>query len=161
MEGNTNFHDENDNPFNLPARLRRLSDLAYNLWWTWNMEAVRLYRLLDPDLWETTEHNPVRFLRLVSKESLATAARDRRYLEKFDQVIAKFDDYLSQDQTWYVRHHPDLINHPIAYFSTEFGLHEALPFYAGGLGILSGDFLKEASDLGFPLVAIGFLYTEG
>jgi starch phosphorylase len=161
MENKNSFPDSKDNPFNLPERLRRLADLAYNLWWTWNMEAVRLFRLLDPDLWETTEHNPVRFLRLVPKESLATATRDRYYLENLDQVIEKFDDYLSQEQTWYGQHHPDLINHPIAYFSTEFGLHEALPFYAGGLGILSGDFLKEASDLGFPLVAIGFLYTEG
>lgn len=161
MESSNSFSEFKDNHFNLPKPLIRLSDLTYNLWWTWNMEAVRLYRLLDPDLWESAEHNPVRFLRLVSTERLAAAARDRNYLENLDMVIRKFDHYVSQDQTWYVRNHPDLVNHPIAYFSTEFGLHEALPFYAGGLGILSGDFLKETSDLGFPLVAIGFLYTEG
>jgi starch phosphorylase len=125
------------------------------------MEAVRLYRLLDPELWEMTEHNPVRFLNLISKERLATATKDRYYLDALDLVIQNFDEYMAQDQTWFAKTHPELLNHPIAYFSTEFGLHETLPFYAGGLGVLSGDYLKEASDLGFPLVAIGFLYTEG
>lgn len=161
MDHNNSFPAFNNNHFNLPRRLRRFSDLAYNLWWTWNTEAVRLFRLLDPDLWETTEHNPVRFLRLISKERLATATKDRYYLDVFDRVIKKFDDYQSDDKTWFAQTHSELLNHPIAYFSTEFGLHETLPFYAGGLGVLSGDYLKEASDLGFPLIAIGFLYTEG
>ncbi len=161
MEQN-NLPEFNSNHFKLPRRIQRLSDLAYNLWWTWNMEAVRLYRILDPNLWEAADHNPVRFLSLISKERLSAATKDRYYLDDFDRVIKKFDHYLeAEDQTWFAQSHPEQLNHPIAYFSTEFGLHETLPFYAGGLGVLSGDYLKEASDLGFPLVAIGFLYTEG
>jgi starch phosphorylase len=150
------------NDFQLPRRLRRLSDLAYNLWWTWNSEAVRLFRLLDQELWEWTDHNPVIFLRDISSVKLTAATQDRYYLETYDAVVTAFDEYMETgDQTWYAKTYPDHINHPTAYFSTEFGLHETLPFYAGGLGVLSGDYLKEASDLGLPLVAIGFLYTEG
>ncbi|NIM95248.1 MAG: alpha-glucan family phosphorylase [Anaerolineales bacterium] len=148
--------------FDLPRRLRRLSNLAYNLWWTWNGEAARLFRLLDLDLWEQVDHNPVRFLRSVSTERLTTAIHDRYFLDMYDRVIQEFDEYMDSGvESWFTRTYPDRVNSPIAYFSTEFGLHETLPFYAGGLGVLSGDHLKESSDLGLPLIAIGFLYTEG
>jgi starch phosphorylase len=150
------------NHFDLPRRIRRLADLAYNLWWTWHHEAVRLYRRLDPELWEEIDHNPVTFLRRVGQAKLRAATRDRYYLAAYDRVIRRFDEYMgSQGTAWFPKNHPEHLNHPVAYFSTQFGLHETLPIYAGGLGVLSGDHLKEASDQGMPMVAVGFLYTEG
>ncbi|UCF61130.1 MAG: alpha-glucan family phosphorylase [Anaerolineaceae bacterium] len=150
------------NSFSLPRRLRRLADLAYNLWWTWNSDADRAFRFLDPELWEATYHNPVRLLRSIDSQRLKAATQDRYYLDFYDNVINAYDAYIAdRENTWYALQHPDRLNQPIAYFSTEFGLHETLPIYAGGLGVLSGDYLKEASDLGMPLVAIGFLYTQG
>jgi starch phosphorylase len=162
MKPDNNYDKSNNNPFQLPRRLRCLADLAYNMWWTWNSEAERLYRLLDRNLWELTEHNPVRFLREIPRDRLNEATQDRYYLDSYDRVIDNFNHYMNgTDLSWYGQNHADRKGNRIAYFSTEFGLHETLPFYAGGLGILSGDHLKEASDLGLPLVAIGFLYTEG
>lgn len=162
MEIANNAKTVNNNRFQLPRRIQRLSDLAYNLWWTWNGDAVRLYQLLDAQLWEETEHNPVRLLREISNERLTAATKDRYYLDAYDEAINHFDAYMKGvNPTWYKETYPAMQNHPIAYFSTEFGLHETLPFYAGGLGVLSGDHLKEASDLDFPLVSIGFLYTQG
>jgi starch phosphorylase len=156
------YTNSNKNPFHLPRRICRLSDLAYNLWWTWNSEAERLYRLLDRNLWEISEHNPVHFLREISRDRLTAATQDRYYLLSYDRVIDEFDHYMNAtDPTWYSSTFTSQETNLIAYFSTEFGLHETLPFYAGGLGVLSGDHLKESSDLGLPLVAIGFLYTEG
>jgi starch phosphorylase len=156
------LHKAPPNHFELPYRLRRLADLAYNLWWTWHPKAGKIFQSIDPQKWEAAGHNPVQFLRQVKRFRFEAAIKDRYYLDLYDEVIQSFDDYMgSPDQTWFSRQHPDQINRPIAYFSTEFGLHESLPFYAGGLGILSGDHLKEASDLGLPLVAVGFLYTEG
>jgi starch phosphorylase len=150
------------NHFDLPKRMRRLSDLAYNLWWTWNPEAGNLFQLIDSDCWEATYHNPVEFLRCVDRETLTEATRRRYYVELYDRIMASFDEYMNSERsTWFSRTFPDRTNQPIAYFSTEFGLHETLPIYAGGLGILSGDHLKESSDLGIPMVAVGFLYTQG
>jgi starch phosphorylase len=150
------------NDFDLPRRLRRLTELAYNLWWTWNSDADRVFRLIDPEKWEEAYHNPVRFLRTVGRHRLAAATNDRYYLDFYDRVFEAFDNYMEGfKHTWYAENYPDRLNQPIAYFSTEFGLHETLPIYAGGLGVLSGDHLKEASDLGLPMVAVGFLYTQG
>jgi starch phosphorylase len=150
------------NSFDLPRRLRRLADLAYNLWWAWNSDADRVFRFLDPELWEATYHNPVCLLRSIERERLMAATQDRYYLDFYDNVIQAYDSYMAGgENTWFARQHPECLKQPIAYFSTEFGLHETLPIYAGGLGVLSGDYLKEASDLGMPLVAIGFLYTQG
>lgn len=150
------------NEFHLPTRLRRLPDLAYNLWWTWHPGADRVFRWIEPEVWEAAGHNPVTFLRQVSPTALKAATRNRGYLAQYDEVLRSFDDYMaSADQAWYPTHYPERVESPIAYFSTEFGLHESLPIYAGGLGVLSGDHLKEASDLGMPVVALGFLYTQG
>src|SRR3990170_5002301 len=150
------------NHFNLPRRIRRLADLAYNLWWTWNHDAERSFRFIDFVGWEAARHNPVSFLRQVPAARLKAVIQDRLYLALYDQVIREFDAYMAgASEAWYARSHADRLQEPIAYFSTEFGLHESLPFYAGGLGVLSGDHLKEASDLGMPLVALGFLYTQG
>jgi starch phosphorylase len=156
-----NWEQALPNHFELPQRIRKLSDLAYNLWWTWEPGAGRLFKDIDPVIWEATYHNPVVFLRQVERGRLNRASRRRNYLEAYDRLTLAFEDYMQAEDTWYDRTYPDRLNQPIAYFSTEFGLHEALPIYAGGLGVLSGDHLKEASDLGMPLVAVGFLYTEG
>lgn len=149
------------NRFPLPRRIQRLGELAYNLWWTWNPDAQRLFLRIDPLLWERMYHNPIKFLRLVERAKINAATLNRYYLEDYDRVIAEFDAYMSRNDTWFTQTYPELRNRPIAYFSMEFGLHETLPIYAGGLGVLSGDHIKEASDLGLPLVAIGFFYTEG
>ncbi len=145
----------------LPPRISRLSRLAYNLWWSWNPEARRLYRAIDPELWEYVYHNPVKFLRRVDPGRLERAASDERYLARYHEVMSAFDAYMKPDTTWFERTYPHLKGHTIAYFSAEFGLHESLPIYSGGLGILSGDHCKAASDLGLPFVGVGFLYPQG
>jgi len=155
------FIAEIPNNFRLPRRIKRLGELVYNLWWTWNPDAQRLFIQIDRDLWERTNHNPIRFLSLVQRASLNAVTQNRYYLEDYDRIFAAFDEYMLTEDTWCSRHHPEYNHRPIAYFSTEFGLHETVPIYAGGLGILSGDHLKGASDLGLPLIAVGFLYTHG
>ena len=152
---------ETPNHFSLPRRLTRLGELAYNLWWAWNPDAQRLYSQVDRPLWERVYHNPVAFLRRVERANLNAAMNDREFLELYDQVMRSFDAYMAGDGTFYKKNHADQKDKLIAYFSFEFGLHESLPVYAGGLGILSGDHLKEASDMDLPLVGIGFYYTQG
>ena len=147
--------------FSLPRRIERLGGLAYNLWWTWNPDAQRLFSRIDKELWERTYHNPVLFLRQVERARLNAAMNDRYYLEIYDRIFRAYDRYMQADDTWFRTSYPRLQDYMIAYFSMEFGLHETLPIYAGGLGVLSGDHTKEASDLGLPFVAIGFFYTEG
>ncbi len=149
------------NNFSLPRRIERLGELAYNLWWTWNPDVQRLYKRIDIDLWEETTHNPVQFLRKVERAKLNAVTHDSYFLDFYDRSMLAFDQYMEREDTWYQQNHGHMDDETIAYFSTEFGLHETLPIYAGGLGVLSGDHLKEASDLGLPLVAMGFLYTRG
>jgi glycogen phosphorylase len=150
------------NQFELPRRIRRLGELAYNLWWTWNPDAQRLFTRIDAVLWENTYHNPILFLRQVAGNRLKAMTGDRYYIDFYDRILRAYDNYMKAGETWFVRTYPpEYRNRPIAYLSTEFGLHETLPIYAGGLGVLSGDHLKGASDLGIPLVAVGFLYTHG
>ncbi|MDD5466609.1 MAG: alpha-glucan family phosphorylase [Anaerolineales bacterium] len=147
--------------FDLPERIHRLGELAYNMWWTWNPEAQRLIAKIDMLLWEETNHNPIQFLRQVKTSQVEAALRDPYTLEFYDRIMREYDAYMRGESCWYPKVYPQLRNRPVAYFSMEFGLHETLPIYAGGLGILSGDHLKEASDLGIPMVAVGFFYTEG
>ena len=149
------------NHFSLPRRIERLGELAYNLWWTWNPDVQRLYKRIDSDLWEETSHNPIQFLRKVERAKLNAVTHDSYYLDFYDRSLLAFDQYMEREDTWYQKNHGHIDKEVIAYFSTEFGLHETVPIYAGGLGVLSGDHLKEASDLGLPLVAMGFLYTKG
>lgn len=149
------------NHFSLPKRIERLGELAYNLWWTWNPDVQRLFAHIDGALWERSAHNPIQFLRRVQRAKLNAVTHDSHFLEFYDRAIQGFDDYMDREDTWYQEDHGHTTKETIAYFSTEFGLHETLPIYAGGLGVLSGDHLKEASDLGLPLVAMGFLYTKG
>jgi len=145
----------------LPDRLRELLPLAYNLWWSWHPEAQDLYRRIDEPLWELIYHNPVRFLQEVRQSQLDAAAVNPAYLTLYDQVIADFSAYMQNGSTWITSARTDLTQKVIAYFSPEFGLHESLPIYSGGLGVLAGDHCKEASDLGLPLIGIGFLYPQG
>jgi starch phosphorylase len=152
---------EMPNSFNLPARLKRLADLAHNLWWVMNPEAARIFKDIDFLTWEQSNHNPVVFLRNVPPEMLIAVTKDRYFLDFYDRIIQQFDAYMRAPKTWYSETYPELTQKQIAYFSFEYGLHESLMVYAGGLGVLSGDHLKEASDLGLPLTAVGFLYTYG
>ena len=157
----TDYRSRIPNNFDLPRRINRLGELAYNLWWTWQPNAQRLFSRIDNDLWEHLSHNPILLLRQVERSALNEVAQDHRYLALYDSVFSEFEDYLTRTDTWSDQTHPELASRPIAYFSMEFGLHETLPIYSGGLGVLSGDHLKEASDLGLPLVGIGLMYAEG
>ena len=149
------------NDFHLPERINRLGELAYNLWWVWHPEAQRVFSWIQPTLWERVNHNPVKLLQQVSAECLQVAANNEDYLQLYDKWLAAFDAYMENEDTWCAEECSDVDKGQIAYFSFEFGLHESCPVYAGGLGILSGDHLKEASDLGLPLVGVGFIYQQG
>jgi starch phosphorylase len=150
----------NAQPPALPDRLRRLPDLAGDLWWTWNTQAREVFRKLDYPLWRQTAHNPVLMLRLVSPDLLTRAAGDPAFLKVYDAALEALDRACSAHDTWWLRRHPQP-HGPIAYFSAEFALHQSLPIYAGGLGVLAGDHCKEASDLGIPLIGVGFMYPQG
>ena len=145
----------------LPERLHRLEELAIDLWWSWHPDARAVFRRLDYTLWRATAHNPVRMLRLIPPEKLQEAAKGRGFVELYDRAIAALDDARAARNTWWSRTFPSLGGQSIAYFSAEFALHQSLPIYAGGLGVLAGDHCKEASDLGVPLIGIGFMYPQG
>jgi len=149
------------NHFDLPRRISQLGELAYNLWWTWNPHAQRLFNRVDNALWERLNHNPLRFLTSAGRFEINAAAQDPFYLELYDRVCTSFDEYLKTTDTWAARTYKIRGKQTIAYFSMEFGLHEILPIYSGGLGVLAGDHLKQASDLGLPLVGVGLMYAEG
>jgi starch phosphorylase len=157
----TGFLTKIPNHFDLPRRINRMGELAYNLWWTWNPHAQRLFNRVDNALWERLNHNPLRFLRSVGRFEINAAAQDPVYLELYDRVFTSFDDYLKSTDTWTARTYKTRSKQTIAYFSMEFGLHEILPIYSGGLGVLAGDHLKQASDLGLSLVGAGLMYAEG
>lgn len=147
----------------IPKALKRLEDLAYNLRWSWDFETVKLFRRLDPELWETTGRNPVGLLGLVSQQRLDEVQKDPAFMAHFNRTLEAFDAYMNDKNTWFKNNYgQDKQEKPVfAYFSTEFGLTECLANYSGGLGVLSGDHLKSASDLDLPLVGIGLLYQEG
>ncbi|HYH11429.1 MAG TPA: alpha-glucan family phosphorylase [Thermomicrobiales bacterium] len=147
----------------LPERISRLNEIAYNLWWTWSNPARLLFKELHPVLWDVVEHNPVLFLHRIEPQRLDAAASDPSFLHRYDRVVVAYDRMLNEDPstTWIGRHRPDLVDKPVAYLSAEFGLHRALPIYSGGLGVLAGDHVKEASDMGIPLVGVSLLYRQG
>ena len=145
----------------LPKSINKLSEIANNLWWAWNTDFLKLFKEIDSDLWETIGKNPVKFLKQVSQEKLEKVAVDSEFLKKYDKIVNNFDNYISSKNTWFSKKYPNSKNDLIAYFSAEYGLDEILPIYSGGLGILSGDHLKSASDLGIPLVGVGLLYKNG
>ncbi len=145
----------------LPKNINRLQEIANNLWWSWNTEFLRLFKRIDNDLWETVDKNPVKFLKRVSQERIEMASKDEKFLKEYNKVVKNFDDYMSSKDTWFNKKYPNSRNDLIAYFSAEYGLDQTIPIYSGGLGILSGDHLKSASDLGIPLIGIGLLYKNG
>jgi starch phosphorylase len=145
----------------LPDRINRLAELAVDLWWSWNREARNVFRALDYPLWRATAHNPVRMLAIVPREKLEAAARDAEFLKLYDRATEMLDAARSAENTWFARNFPQMTGQSIAYFSAEFALHQSLPIYAGGLGVLAGDHCKESSDLGVPLLGVGFMYPQG
>ena len=145
----------------LPKRIEKLSEIANNLWWSWNTEFLRLFQRIDGDLWEISNKNPIKFLKHVSQERLENVAKDVNFLKEYDKIVEDFEGYMNSKSTWFTKKYPEEKDDLIAYFSAEYGLDQTIPIYSGGLGILSGDHLKSASDLGIPLVAVGLLYKNG
>ncbi len=145
---------------NLPPELAPLREIAMNLWFSWNWEAVQLFMRLSPDLWEKSYQNPVAMLGSLSQEELAEAARDESFVANVRSVHQDLQRYLAAPG-WFGEEHGGERDVRVAYFSCEFGIDEGLPIYSGGLGVLSGDTLKSASDLGLPLVGVGLLYQKG
>jgi alpha-glucan phosphorylase-like protein len=147
----------------LPARLKPLEALARNLWWSWHPEAVALFQELDPDHFETLRHNPVGLLQDLGPERFQVLAKDPAYLARLQTQHQAFQSYLASQDTWFTRRFGATARETpcVAYFSMEFGLHESLRLYSGGLGILAGDHVRSASDLGLPFVGVGLLYRQG
>ena len=145
----------------LPKRIEKLSEISNNLWWSWNTEFLRLFQRIDGDLWENSNKNPIKFLKHVSQERLENVAKDVNFLKEYDKIVEDFEGYMNSKSTWFTKKYPEEKDDLIAYFSAEYGLDQTIPIYSGGLGILSGDHLKSASDLGIPLVAVGLLYKNG
>jgi len=145
----------------IPERIFRLGELACNLWWSWHPESRALFYKLAGNGAEFKTQNPVKLLSELDRSMLDAAAKDSRFLRRYDAVMARFDSEVNAYQSWFNSKVPNPGMYPIAYFSAEYGLHHSLPFYAGGLGFLAGDLLKEASDLGVPMIGLGFMYPEG
>lgn len=163
----------------LPKRINKLGELAYNLWWSWNPDALALFYKVEPLIWEEVYHNPVKLLRSTSSVILNALTKDKAFLDDYDRVIGDFEAYMKlgksdakakakpnedSTSTWFMRNfgkHEKKWKNPVAYFSMEYGVFETLPLYAGGLGVLAGDHLKEASDMGLPLMGVGFIYLYG
>ncbi len=144
----------------LPARLQSLNRLAYNLWWCWHSDAAALFRRINPDLFTALDHSPVRLLTSTAQERFEELARDSGFLAELDRVAAHLDSYMTAP-TYFQQTYPTQQELRVAYFSMEFGIHESVPVYSGGLGVLAGDHLKSASDLGLPLVGVSLMFREG
>ncbi len=143
----------------LPSRLQGLAELSFNLWWSWNPEARELIRMLDIQSYRATQHNPVHMLDILPVEALERAARSPAFLDRYDAVMARFRKDVTDTDGWFTqRFGPSSL--PVVYMSAEFGVHVSLPVYAGGLGMLAGDILKESSDLGLPMIGLGLIYTQ-
>jgi starch phosphorylase len=154
---------ENVNKFpNLPERISGLEELAYNLWWSWHPEGRALFTMLGGrSAWSMCRHNPVRMINQLDERALKAASEDPYFLRHYDAVMTRLQTDLDPLSGWFCTNIADPKISTLAYFSAEWGLHHALPFYAGGLGFLAGDFLKECSDLGIPAIGVGFMYPEG
>ncbi len=146
---------------NLPARLAVLKDLAYNVRWTWNPAMRELFRRIDDALWESSGHNPVRMLGMVEPSRYQALLEDESFLYHLDKVEQEFREYIAGENTWFAKAHPDIQGPVTAYFSAEFGVADSVPIFSGGLGVLAGDHLKSASDMGVPIIGVGLAYQEG
>jgi starch phosphorylase len=144
----------------IPERLSGLQELAFNLRWSWDSQALAVFQRLDADMFERCGHNPVLLLRRISREKLDEVAENTAFLSVMDEAVEDLHRYL-EAPGWYQQSFPDSGNVRIAYFCMEYGLTACLPIYSGGLGVLAGDHLKAASDLNVPLVAVGLLYQKG
>jgi len=144
----------------IPDQLSQLLTIAYNLWWCWNPKAIGLFQMMDPDLWTQVSQNPIKMLASMDYDRLEALSSDEVFTSYMQQVYSDLIKYLAHE-TWFKRKHADYCGSTIAYFSAEFGFHESVPLYSGGLGILAGDHLKSASDLGLPLMGISLLYRQG
>ena len=145
----------------VPKRIGRILELAKNLWWSWDEEGRQVFRSLDYELWRASGHNPVKQLRDIDPCKLEDAAKDPAFLDLYDSIIQKFDNYMTSQQSWCGKNTAHSFEGQVAYFSAEYAIHNSLPIYAGGLGVLAGDICKQSSDLGLPLVAVGFMYPQG
>ena len=139
----------------------RLLALAQNLWWTWHPEVIRLFTDLDPHLWRQLSHNPIAFLNQISPEQVEKRAAELVLHSRINYAFRRLNEYMEKRKTWGSVNCSNLHKRQVVYFSAEFGLHESMPIYSGGLGVLAGDHLKSASDLGIPLIGIGLLYHQG
>lgn len=135
--------------------------VARNLWWTWQPEVISLFRDIDPIRWRQLDHNPIALLHEFTPERLALRAAEMVLYSRINYAYRRLKEYMQRKHTWASTHAGVLGGKPVAYFSAEFGLHESLPIYSGGLGVLSGDHIKSASGLGVPLVAVGLYYDQG
>ena len=144
----------------IPKKLEKLLTLAYNLHWCWDPQCIDLFRRLDPDLWDEVGHNPVKLMRLVSQERFLEVQDDYGFVDHMERSMSNLEAYL-KERSWFQREFPDRLSSAIAYFSAEFGIQECMAFYSGGLGVLAGDHMKSASDLGIPIVGVGLLYQKG
>ncbi len=145
----------------VPEELKELKDFSYNLWWGWQPRALKLFRQLSVSLWHEVEHNPLKLLKHISQKELNEKSNDPAFISLFHEVMNDFDHYMTHKDTWFNKHYKDEKDFQVAYFSAEFGIHESVPVYSGGLGILAGDHCKSASDLGVPLVGVGMMYKQG
>lgn len=145
----------------VPEELKELKDFSYNLWWGWQPKALGLFRQLGGKLWYDVEHNPLRLIKNMPQQDLNEKANDAAFVEPFHQVMNDFNHYMTRKDTWFNKTYPKEKDFQVAYFSAEFGVHESVPVYSGGLGILAGDHCKTASDLGVPLVGMGMMYKQG
>ncbi|HSI32542.1 MAG TPA: alpha-glucan family phosphorylase, partial [Tepidisphaeraceae bacterium] len=143
----------------LPENLQPLLEMARNFWWMWHPEGVELFRRLDRDLWDKVYHNPVKLLGIIQQSKLETASKDEGFLAHLERAYKAFKQHM-EEKGWYGENHPET-KLQVAYFSAEFGIHESLPIYSGGLGILAGDHLKSASEIALPLCGVGLLYRNG
>ncbi len=147
-------------PLRIPRNFVRLYDLAYNLWWSWDPMGRDLWGRIDPPAWAATR-NPIGMLQVVDPSTWEALSASASFTEMYAEIVERFDRYLESDQTWFDVHHRNELDGPVAYLCAEYGINEKLPFYSGGLGVLAGDHVKSASDLGLPLVAVGLLYRRG
>jgi len=145
----------------IDALAKDLREIAYNLWWSWHPAAQEIFHELSPFFWEHSNHNAVEVMNWISGQELRERLKDRAFHEKVSGVVARYRSYLGARTTWVTKNAPALAGSPVAYFSAEFGLHESLRIYSGGLGILAGDHAKSASDLGLPFIGVTLFYRQG